>query len=71
MGCVRIFLGSNGGSLLIFTTCKLDWGPSFFVNVLNEDKLTKLLNECGFKVEYVNYVEENVISIIAKRIVGR
>lgn len=58
----------SDGKVLIFTTCKLEWVPSFFVNVLSEEKLGELLNKSGFKIEYVTYVDETVIAIIASKI---
>ena len=53
------------GKVLIFTTCKLDWTPSIFVNVLDENRLEKYLDMCGFRVDYVEYIDENIISVIA------
>ena len=55
------------GKILIFTTCKLEWTPSFFINVLSEEKLRELLNKSGFKIDYITYVDESVIAIIASK----
>ena len=38
-----------------------------FINVLSEEKLRELLNKSGFKIEYVSYVDETVIVIIASK----
>lgn len=56
----------DDGKLLIFTICKMDFMPNFFINVLNEEKLTSLLQSAGFNVDFIG-CEDNVLRVIASK----
>lgn len=69
---VKSFISCNNnlideGKVLIFTICKMDFIPKFFINILNEEKLTNLLHKTGFKIECLEYEDEEIMCIIASK----
>lgn len=69
---IKSFISCNNnlkedGTILIFAICKIEVIPRFFVNILNEEKLTELLLKTGFLVECVDYEDDNVICVIASK----
>ncbi|MBR3891401.1 MAG: class I SAM-dependent methyltransferase [Bacilli bacterium] len=57
----------DDGTILIFNISRLEWEPSFFINALDKEKIEMLLTKCSFKIKYIEYVDENIIAVIASK----
>lgn len=59
---------TDEGTILILTTCKMDIMPSFYVNILNGQKIILFLEQAGFKVKVFKYFNDNYsICVIATK----